>query len=144
MKNLDYHSSIAANVTPKEAFAGIANVGGWWAKNFKGSALKKGDTFTVEFGKTNVNFEITEAIPEKKSVWKVTDCYLDWLNDKKEWKGTEVVWEIASKGAETQIDMTHVGLTPDVECYNDCFAGWNGHINGSLNNLLKDGKGQPE
>jgi len=144
MEQKNYHSSITANISPKEAFAKIAQVNEWWAKSFKGKATSVGDTFTVQFGDTTVDFEITEAIPDKKIVWKVTDCYLSWLKDKTEWKNTSIVWEISSENNATKVDMTHVGLAPGIECYEACEKGWNGHINGSLYNLMTDGKGQPQ
>ncbi len=65
MEQKNYHSSITAAITPQEAFASIANVNAWWAKNFKGRATTLGDTFTVQFGDTKVDFEIVEAIPGK-------------------------------------------------------------------------------
>ena len=123
MEQANYHSSITTNVTPKDAFANIANVSGWWAKNFNGSAQQAGDTFDVRFGETTVDFAITEAIPEQKIVWKVTNCHLPWLKDKTEWTGTEIVWEIAPQDNATRIDMTHVGLVPAVECYEACEKG---------------------
>ena len=144
MEQKNYHNSITAAVTPAQAFAGIANVGAWWAKSFKGRAMNPGDKFTVQFGETKVDFEITEAIPEKRVVWHVTDCYLPWLNNKTEWTGTSVEWDISSNAGATQIDMTHIGLFPGVECYEDCKTGWNGHITGSLHNLLTKGAGQPQ
>ena len=143
MEQKNYHSSITANISAKEAFASIANVNAWWAKNFKGKAQNVGDTFCVQFGDTTVDFEITEAIPNKKIVWKVTNCHLPWLKDKTEWNGTEIIWEISSHGNVTQIDMTHVGLVPEVECYEQCNAGWNRHITGSLFKLITEGTGQP-
>lgn len=144
MEQKNYHNSIVAAVTPAAAFAGIADVGGWWAKSFKGRATTPGDKFTVQFGDTRVDFEITDVIPEKKAVWTVTDCYLPWLNNKTEWTGTNVAWDISSNADATQIDMTHVGLFPGVECYEACEKGWNGHITGSLQNLLTTGIGQPQ
>jgi uncharacterized protein YndB with AHSA1/START domain len=140
----DFHCSISVNVSAKEALEKTGNVKDWWAKNFKGSAHNLNNVFTVTFGKTFVTFKISEALPEKKIVWQVTDCYLDWLNDKTEWNGTKVVWEISANNNVTQIDMTHVGLVPGAECYNDCEKGWNGHIKGSLFNLITKGKGNPE
>ena len=82
MEQKNYHSSITANISPKEAFDNIARVDAWWAKNFHGKASATGDTFNVRFGDTTVDFEISEAIPGKKVVWKVTDCHLPWLTDK--------------------------------------------------------------
>ncbi len=144
MEQKNYHSSITAKISPKEAFHSIAMVDAWWAINFNGDATNTGDTFTVQFGDTKVAFEITEAIPEKKIVWKVTDCYLPFLQDKTEWNGTSVDWEISSENDTTRIDMTHIGLVPGIECYEACNSGWNGHILGSLNNLLNGGQGQPK
>ncbi|MDR3679441.1 MAG: SRPBCC domain-containing protein [Flavipsychrobacter sp.] len=144
MEAQNYHSSISVPVSADEAINKIARVSDWWAKNFEGSAQKLNDVFTVRFGETFVTFKIAEFVPDKKIVWQVTDCYLHWLNDKKEWLDTKVVWEVTSQNNTTQIDMTHIGLVPGAECYNDCFAGWTGHIQGSLYKLLTEGKGTPE
>jgi hypothetical protein len=140
----DYRAIVEVNATADEAFQKIARVSEWWAKNFKGKALSTGDTFTVQFGQTKVDFKITEVIAGKKVVWLVSDCYLHWLSDKKEWNDTKVVWEISSNGGRTEIKMTHVGLVPGVECYADCKIGWDGHVKGSLVNFINEGKGQPE
>ncbi len=144
MEQKNYHNSIAVAVSPATAFVGIANVGGWWAKSFQGRATTVGDKFTVQFGETKVDFEITESVPEKRIVWHVTDCFLPWLNNKTEWTGTNVAWDISSKEGIAHIDMTHVGLFPGVECYKACEDGWNGHITGSLQDLLTKGAGQPQ
>jgi hypothetical protein len=143
MTTTDFTTTVMVDQTPQEVFDAIANVDGWWAKNFKGNAKKAGDAFTVKFGETFVDFKITEAVPGKKVVWLVTDCNLHWINDKKEWKGTEVVWDIQYIGNATEIVMTHIGIVPAAECYNDCSAGWSGYINGSLYKLLSESVGQP-
>ncbi|MBN9384105.1 MAG: SRPBCC domain-containing protein [Chitinophagaceae bacterium] len=140
----DYHCSITADVTAKEAFEKIARVSDWWAVNFEGSAERTGDTFTVRFGETFVIFKIGEAIPNKKIVWQVMDCNLHWQQDKKEWNGTEIVWEISSVNGSTRIDMIHVGLVPGVECYENCETGWNYHIKESLFKFLTEDKGLPQ
>lgn len=143
MEQQNYHNSITVDKPAHAAFAAIADVAAWWAKNFKGSALKTGETFTVHFGDTWVAFEMSDVIPDKKAVWKVTDCYLPWLKDKTEWTNTEVIWNITTMGGATRIDMVHVGLEPNVECFESCRKGWNEHINGSLYKLLTTGEGQP-
>ena len=83
-------------------------------------------------------------IPNKKVVWKVTDCNLQWINNKKEWNGNEVVFEISPENNKTRIDFTHIGLVPGVECYNDCEVGWNKHLTKGLADFINEGKGQPE
>jgi hypothetical protein len=144
MKKINYHSSVSAKVSPKEAYANIADVSGWWAKNFKGKAVQNGDKFRVTFGDTWVDFEVTNAEPDKTITWNVTDCNLHWIHNKKEWNGTKVLWEISSQNEATKIDMTHIGLVPGVECYNDCEAGWNEHVTRSLQQLFDSGKGMPQ
>jgi hypothetical protein len=137
----DYHAQILVNTSAKEAFKHIANVPAWWAKHFEGSARRLHDVFTVRFGETFVRFSISESVPDQKIVWKVEDCHLHWLKDKKEWNGTEIVWKVSSRDGSTAIDMTHVGLNPDVECFENCQQGWNHYIKVSLFKLITEGHG---
>jgi hypothetical protein len=143
MKQQDYHCSITANVTAKEAFESISHVSAWWAKHFEGSAQQLDDVFTVRFGETYVTFKIVKWVPNKTIVWEVTDCYLHWLKDKTEWKGTKTAWDIAEMNHTTQINFTHQGLVPQVECYGNCVKGWDQYIKGSLLTLLTQKEGIP-
>jgi hypothetical protein len=144
MKNQDFKCSITANVTAKHAVDEISKVSAWWGKTVEGSSQKLNDVFTVRFGTTWVTFKITEFTADSKIVWTVTDCYLPWLEDKTEWNGTKVMFEISSKDGITTINFTHQGLVPEVECYDNCVKGWTGHVTGSLQNLLNTGIGQPQ
>jgi hypothetical protein len=144
MENKNFHRTITVNGSPEEAMKKISEVNLWWAKNFSGNAKKLNDKFSVHFGETFVDFLVSELIPNQKVIWKVTNCNLHWINNKKEWNGTEVVFKISEKKNSTQIDFTHVGLVPGVECYNDCEVGWNGHVTMSLVKLINEGKGMPE
>ncbi|HEY8969558.1 MAG TPA: SRPBCC domain-containing protein [Puia sp.] len=143
MQPKNYQCSIMADVTPQEAYEGIKDVRGWWAKKVEGRSEQRWDVFTTRFGATFVTFEIMEDIPGKKIVWDVRDCHLHWINDKKEWNGTRVVFEIEPVGDRTKVTMTHVGLSPGAECYNDCENGWNEHIGESLVNYLNHHVGMP-
>jgi hypothetical protein len=144
MKQEDYHCSILADISPKEAFDNINNVSAWWTENIEGRSEKLNDIFTVHFGETFVNFTIIETVPYKKIVWLVTECNLHWLKDKKEWSNTKISWEIFAENSLTKIDMTHIGLVPGIECYNDCEKGWNHYIQDSLFKLITTHKGIPE
>jgi len=143
MKNKNYHKTIKVNASAEETLEKIAQVNLWWAKKVKGKAKKLNDKFTVDFGETFVDFQISELVPNKKVVWKVTDCNLHWIDNKKEWNGTEVVFEISEKKNSTQMDFTHVGLVPETESYKDCESGWDEHVGESLLKLINEGKGMP-
>lgn len=145
MEQQNYFCSISASITPKEAFDKINDVSGWWAKHLEGNTKSLNDVFTVRFGvnQTYATFRVTESVPGKKIVWDVIDCYLHWIEAKKEWNGTQLVFDISAEGDSTKIDITHVGLLPEVECYNDCEAGWNHHLKGSLLKFMNENKGVP-
>jgi len=132
MKGQNYHNSITVDITAEEALANIARVSAWWANDFQGSAQELGDLFTIRFGETWVTFKIAEAVPNKRIVWEVTDCYLGWLKDKTEWKGTKILWEISTDKGSTRIDFTHIGLVPEIEMFQRCKVGWNFYIEKSL------------
>ncbi len=144
MENKNFHRTITVNASAEEAMKKISEVNHWWAKNFTGKAETLNDKFSVHFGETYVDFQISELIPNQKVVWKVTDCNLDWIKARKEWNGTQVVFKISEKKNSTQIDFTHVGLVPGVECYNDCEVGWRHHLTVGLEKFINEGKGMPE
>ena len=114
MENKNYHRTIIVNSSADEAMKKISQVNLWWKKDFSGSAEKLNDKFTVPFGEPSfVNFVVSELVPYKKVVWKVTDCYLPWFQDKKEWNNTEVVFELLEENSQTKINFTHGGLWND-------------------------------
>lgn len=87
--------------------------------------------------------KLTEVIPNEKVVWLVTDSYLSFLENKTEWTGTQIRFEIVEKDGKTHLYFTHIGLVPEAECYKDCFKGWNYFLQHSLLSLITTGKGQP-
>ena len=125
MKNENYSCRITANITPNEAFKNISKVTDWRSKNIEGKTERLNDIFTYYSKDTWVTFKITEVVDNKKIVWHVMNCYLASFKDKTEWKNTEVVFEISENGNSIQINFTHIGLVPEIECYNACVKGWN-------------------
>ena len=140
----NYTRTIITPVSVQEAFAKIARVSEWWGADFSGRAQMLGDRFTIRFGETFVDFEIIEAEPDRRIVWEVTDCHLHWLNDKTEWKGTKVEWDLSSSAGMTSVVMTHHGLVPGIECYETCEPGWDGYLKISLPRFFATGVGLPD
>lgn len=71
------------------------------------------------------------------------DNYFSFTEDRTEWKGTEITFEVTDKGDETEVRFTHRGLTPEYECFDVCSNSWGSYINGSLKRLITTGKGRP-
>jgi hypothetical protein len=141
----DYTTVIIAPVTPQEAFKSINSVTKWWTVNVEGSTQKLHDEFTVRFfdGIHVSTQKIVEMVPDKKVVWLVTDSKLNFIEDKTEWTGTKISFEISEKDSKTQIRFTHHGLIPGAECFDDCSVAWSEYLQGSLVSLMTTGKGQP-
>jgi hypothetical protein len=140
----DYTTAFMVDQTPKEAFAAINDVRGWWSGNIEGSTDKLGAEWTYRYEDVHYSKQkITELVPGKKVVWRVLDSYLNFIEDKKEWNGSKITFEIAKKGDKTEVRFTHVGLVPEHECYGACSNAWGSYINGSLRGLIAKGKGQP-
>ncbi len=87
--------------------------------------------------------KITELVPGKKIVWLILDSFLSFVDDKTEWNGTKVTFEVSKKGDKTEVRFTHVGLVPEYECYGTCSNAWSSYVNGSLRKLITTGKGEP-
>lgn len=138
--NSSFHSSITAKVSAKQAFEGICRVNEWWG-HIEGRTEKLNDIFMYRPNATWVKIKITEC-NERKIVWHVTDSYLHFQENKTEWTGTDMVFNIVENGDSTQINFTHLGLVPGVACYQNCIKGWAHYFNSSLLQLLTTGKGQ--
>ena len=139
-----YTISYTVNQSPQEVFDAINNVRGWWSGEIDGRTDKLGAEFTYRYQNLHrTTQKITELVPGKKVVWHIVDSRLGAFKDATEWNGTDVVFEIAKKGAKTELRFTHVGLVPAIECYGKCAGAWGFYINESLRNLITAGKGDP-
>ena len=142
MENNHFNSSIAAKISAGEATKKISNLPGWWGVTFSGNFEKQDDKFVIKMGEDAFfNFTVTELIPGKRVVWLVTDCYMPWYSDKKEWANTKLVFDLRETDGITELNFKHEGLTPDVECYKDCEKGWTHWIQTSLFSYFTTGKG---
>ena len=141
-KSLTY--TFTVDQTPEQAFAAINNVRGWWSGEIEGSTDALDEEFTYRYKDVHYSKQrITELIPGKKVVWLVLDSYLKFTEDKAEWNGTEVIFEVSKSGDKTDVRFTHRGLVPEVECFGACSNAWGFYINGSLRSLITTGKGEP-
>lgn len=142
MEKKDFQSSITAKISAGEAIKRIGNVAEWWGVTFIGKSGKLNDKFVVKMGgESFFNITVAELIPGKKIVWVITDCNMPWYSDKKEWADTKLIFDLCENNGITTLNFTHEGLTPDIECYQDCETGWTHWIRKSLFSYFTTGKG---
>jgi hypothetical protein len=132
-----YTITFAVDQSPAEVFSAINDVRGWWSGEIDGSTDALGDEFTYRYEEVHRSKQkITELIPDRKVVWHVLDATLKFTQDKTEWTGTDIVFDIARMGDKTEVRFTHIGLVPAFKCFDDCSNAWGFYIAGGLKNLI--------
>jgi Activator of Hsp90 ATPase homolog 1-like protein len=143
-QNQDFTTTISIDQTPEEAFRAINDVRGWWSGDIEGPTDELGGEFTYRYAQLHFTKQkVTELLPGKRIVWLVVDSKLHFVENKTEWTGTRVIFDIARKGDKTEIRFTHEGLNPARECYAACSSGWTTYVRGSLPTFIATGKGRP-
>ena len=146
MKNENFSTTYEVGQSPKEIFKAIINVREWWtglfAEEIEGSSNKLNDEFTFQAG-GGAHYskqKLIELIPGKKIVWLITNSNLTFLNKKDEWTGTKLIFEISTMEGKTKVRFTHLGLVPEIECYDACSGAWNQYLEQFLSPLASKGK----
>ena len=124
-----FRTTFTVTQSPQQVFAAICDVRGWWAGEIEGVT----DTVGEEFGYTvpGVHFSrqrVVELDPGRRVAWLVVDSRLDYLEDKQEWNGTTISFDLVEQQGGTQVTFTHEGLLPEVECYDECSGAWNSWV----------------
>lgn len=141
----DFTATIELGKPVEDVFKALTHdVSKWWGgKDLSGSTLQLDDEFVIHHpGAHYSKQKIVELVPDKKLIWQVTDSELSWLKQNKhEWTNTKLIFELAASGNKTLLRFTHVGLTPDKECYTMCtHSGWDIVINDYLYNYIMQGR----
>jgi len=145
MQNHNFNITFLVDQTPNEVFKAVINVRGWWSEELEGNSEKLNDEFSYRHG--NFHFskhKLTEVIPNEKVVWLTLDSKLTFVEKQDEWNGTKMIFEISQQGDKTQLDITHLGLVPDFQCYDGCSKGWTHYLKNSLLPLITTGQGKPD
>lgn len=144
MENKNLEVTFVVDQPASVVFDAITSVSKWWTENLTGSSKVLHDEFTVEFEGMHFSKQrLIEVVPNQKIVWLVTESDLTWIKDKSEWTDTKVVFAITEHGGKTQLQFTHIGLVPGVECFDGCKGAWGHFVGESLFNLITAGKGYP-
>jgi uncharacterized protein YndB with AHSA1/START domain len=138
----DYRREITVNAPVERLFDAIATrdgVRGWWTPLVSGSS-DRGGTLRLEFEGMDEHIDLSVVVSRRPTEveWSVVEhTSLD------EWAGTKIRFEVSPAGDDgSRLAFQHVGLSPKLECYDHCEAGWD-HFLDSLVAFVERGKGAP-
>lgn len=139
-----YTTAFTVDQTPEAAFEAITDVRGWWSENLDGATDELG-VFVYHNEPIHVSrIEVTELVPGKRVAWRVLENSMSFVDDKSEWIGNEMVFDIARNDDKTEVLFTQIGLVPAYECFDICSDAWGGYLRASLRSLIATGKGAPD
>jgi uncharacterized protein YndB with AHSA1/START domain len=135
----DYEQRLPVSTPPERVFEALttpAGVSGWWMPT-TGSG-REGGELRLSFPPGPGVMHVDTAEPSSLVVWTVLAC--DFLPD---WVGTRIHFALRSDGRDgTVLDFRHEGLTPQLECFDQCRQGWNYYLP-SLRDYLEVRAGRP-
>jgi uncharacterized protein YndB with AHSA1/START domain len=144
MTTPDFSTTLLVDQSPEAVFEAITNVRGWWSEEIEGNTSQLNDVFHYHYEAVHrCKIKLIEVIPNQKVVWHILENYFQFTEDASEWTNTKVVFEITKMGDKTQLQMTHIGLVPEYECFEICQGAWTNYIQNSMRSLLTTGKGMP-
>jgi uncharacterized protein YndB with AHSA1/START domain len=122
-----------------DAIATLEGLGGWWTPLVCGSAAEGQEMrFDFEGMDEHIRMRVDRLERPKSVAWTcIAHSSLD------DWAGTKITFDLVPRGKEgTELHFRHVGLEPDLECYESCEAGWD-HFLRSLARYVDQGRGTP-
>ena len=144
MNNNSFNKAITVNQSPEKVFNDILNLRGWWTEQFEGSTTELNAESIMRYKDIHYcKIKLVEKEPNSRIAWLVLDNHFSFVEDKTEWIGTKLVFNITEKDGKTEVHFTHEGLVPDYECYELCNEAWTNYITNSLVKYLTTGKGEP-
>jgi len=132
----DYQAAKTFESAPGAVFDALTSadaITSWWAPA-TGSGVAGGE-ITLLFGGQEVRIRVDEADRPARVRWTVLVSVP--LPD---WAGTTITFDIApAADGSTVLHFTHHGLTPQLECYSMCRAGWTQYLASLADYADRDG-----
>ncbi|HEY0814214.1 MAG TPA: SRPBCC domain-containing protein [Pseudonocardia sp.] len=136
----DYEARVTIDAPPEAVFAALTTLDGlaaWWAP-VTGDGATGGELRFVFSFDVPLRMRVKEAREASLVQWTCEECA--WLPD---WVGTTISFTLTARaGGGCDLVFRHHGLTPRLECFQDCKSGWD-HFLPSLRAYVETGEGHP-
>jgi uncharacterized protein YndB with AHSA1/START domain len=134
----DFRSTKTFAAAPDAVFSALTDIDAltcWWTPAAGGADA--GETLRFLMGDQEVVMRVDEADRPSRVRWSVLVC-----EPAADWVGTSIIFELEPVGSGTELRFHHHGLHPDLECFENCQAGWT-HFLASLVDYVDRGAGSP-
>lgn len=149
MTHQHYRRTLAVTATPDQSYAALTSGYGQWWTGTDDAFAAVGDRIKFTFP-PNVSFwtfEASKLIPNQLIELECVEAFhriIDKPNSSEtEWLGSRLLFHIELGDEQTLIHFDHEGLTPALDCFEVCEAGWNHFFVSSLKRYLETGVGEP-
>lgn len=142
-----YQQSLVLEANPAAVYAALTTpegLCGWWTQDCD-VETRVGGTIHFRFGRNHKEMRIERLEPGREVRWRCTAAHIAaaQLTRRDEWVGTQLVFCLTPDGeGRTRLDFEHIGLVPDLECYDLCSDGWRYFLR-SLKQFAATGHGTP-
>ena len=131
----------AAATAVAALFTSAAGVSRWWGPTDGDATV--GGTLITSFGEYGANAVRVLQSGPTRVVWEpVVAEGTTPTGHTREWLGTTVEFDIVPAGTTTELRFRHAGLTRQLQCWDDCFAGWT-YFMASIEAVATTGTGTP-
>lgn len=117
---------------------------GWWTQTSE-TGTREADAIDVHFGPVWKRMRIERLVADRTVRWHCVDANLiaAGVRDPREWVDTSLIFRLVAVAPDRcTLHFEHLGLTPAVDCYAICSAGWEQFL-GSLRRYVETGTGAP-
>lgn len=111
--NASFNAAFSVDQARGEVFHAINNVRGWWSEDTESDTDKANGEFSYWYEDTHrCRIKVTELVASRRVAWHVLDTYFDFTQDKAEWEGTEIRFDISARDGKTRSASPTSGWYP--------------------------------
>jgi len=140
----DYSAVLTLPASPETVIALFTSADGvsrWWGPT-EGEATV-GGTLITRFGDHGVNANRVREVGPNRIVWEpIAAPGTTPTGHTQEWLGTTIEIDIRPTDTDTELSFRHIGLTPALDCWDDCYNGWT-YFMSSIETYANTGTGTP-
>ncbi len=142
-----FQSNILLPAPPGRVYQALSTQSGlrnWWTQSCE-AATEVGGRITFRFDRCHKVMAIDSLVPDREVRWQRVEAHIEapGVDKADEWVGTHIVFKLTPQDrGQTLLEFEHIGLTPELQCFEVCQGGWHLFL-GSLQNYVTTGQGKP-